>query len=129
MCRSPYGRARRAIGPACAMVIALTGCSGIISDVASTGHRGGSAIEAGSTDSGLAPRDRSAPGDENAPDVGGGTAGLDASTGVRDGGGILPGRKLTWSDEFDGPAGSAPDPTKWRYQTGGSGFGNNELEY
>src|SRR5439155_18754481 len=44
-------------------------------------------------------------------------------------GGIIPGRRLTWSDEFDGPAGGAPDATKWRYQTGGNGFGNNELEY
>lgn len=25
---------------------------------------------------------------------------------------------LTWSDEFNGPNGSAPDPTKWTYDTG-----------
>jgi beta-glucanase (GH16 family) len=36
--------------------------------------------------------------------------------------------KLVWSDEFDGPDGSSPDPTKWSFQTGGSGYGNNELE-
>src|SRR5258708_22173286 len=36
---------------------------------------------------------------------------------------------LTWSDEFDGPDGSAPDPKKWTVETGGSGWGNNELEY
>jgi beta-glucanase (GH16 family) len=36
---------------------------------------------------------------------------------------------LTWSDEFDGPDGSAPDPKKWTPETGGSGWGNNELEY
>jgi beta-glucanase (GH16 family) len=35
---------------------------------------------------------------------------------------------LRWSDEFDGPAGSAPDQTKWNYNTGGGGWGNNELE-
>lgn len=35
---------------------------------------------------------------------------------------------LRWSDEFDGPAGSAPDQTKWNYDTGGGGWGNNELE-
>ena len=35
----------------------------------------------------------------------------------------------TWSDEFDGAAGSAPDPSKWVHDTGGSGFGNKELEY
>lgn len=36
---------------------------------------------------------------------------------------------LVWSDEFNGPEGSAPDPTKWVLETGGGGWGNNELEY
>jgi beta-glucanase (GH16 family) len=36
---------------------------------------------------------------------------------------------LTWSDEFDGPDGSAPDPTKWVVESGGSGWGNSELQY
>jgi beta-glucanase (GH16 family) len=36
---------------------------------------------------------------------------------------------LTWSDEFDGPDGSAPDAAKWSLETGGGGWGNNELEY
>ena len=36
---------------------------------------------------------------------------------------------LTWSDEFNGADGSAVDSTKWVYDTGGSGWGNNELEY
>jgi beta-glucanase (GH16 family) len=36
---------------------------------------------------------------------------------------------LTWSDEFDGPDGSAPDPAKWIVESGGNGWGNNELEY
>jgi beta-glucanase (GH16 family) len=35
----------------------------------------------------------------------------------------------TWSDDFNGPAGSAPDPSKWQLETGGSGWGNQELEY
>jgi beta-glucanase (GH16 family) len=34
-----------------------------------------------------------------------------------------------WEDNFDGPAGQAPDPGKWRYDTGGGGWGNSELEY
>lgn len=38
-------------------------------------------------------------------------------------------RTLVWSDEFNGPDGSPPDPQKWSVVTGGSGFGNNELEY
>lgn len=36
---------------------------------------------------------------------------------------------LQWSDEFDGPNGSSPDSTKWTFDTGGNGWGNNELEY
>ena len=35
---------------------------------------------------------------------------------------------LTWSDEFNGPNGSSPDPTKWDFDIGGNGFGNHELE-
>ncbi|MDR0473083.1 MAG: glycoside hydrolase family 16 protein [Treponema sp.] len=35
--------------------------------------------------------------------------------------------ELVWSDEFNyvGP----PDPNKWSYNTGGHGWGNNELQY
>src|SRR6266536_997495 len=36
---------------------------------------------------------------------------------------------LVWADDFNGPAGSAPDPGRWVHDTGGSGFGNNELEF
>src|SRR5262245_36971150 len=36
---------------------------------------------------------------------------------------------LTWADDFNGPAGSAPDAGRWRHDTGGSGWGNQELEY
>jgi beta-glucanase (GH16 family) len=36
---------------------------------------------------------------------------------------------LTWSDEFDGRDGSEPDPAKWIAESGGSGWGNGELEY
>ena len=39
-----------------------------------------------------------------------------------------PGLVLTWSDEFNGPDGSLPDPKKWVIETGGGGWGNNELE-
>ena len=35
---------------------------------------------------------------------------------------------LSWSDEFNGPDGSAPDPKKWTYDLGGKGWGNQELE-
>jgi beta-glucanase (GH16 family) len=36
---------------------------------------------------------------------------------------------LTWSDEFSGANGSSPDSGKWVLETGGGGWGNNELEY
>jgi beta-glucanase (GH16 family) len=36
---------------------------------------------------------------------------------------------LTWSDEFDGPNGAAPDASKWKHDVGGGGFGNSELQY
>ena len=36
---------------------------------------------------------------------------------------------LTWQDEFDGPAGAPVDSAKWTHETGGGGWGNQELEY
>jgi beta-glucanase (GH16 family) len=36
--------------------------------------------------------------------------------------------KLVWNDEFNAANGSAPDPSKWTYDIGGKGWGNNELE-
>lgn len=38
-----------------------------------------------------------------------------------------PGRKLVWSDEFNYTG--LPDSTKWGYDTGGHGWGNNEKQY
>jgi beta-glucanase (GH16 family) len=35
---------------------------------------------------------------------------------------------LVWSDEFNGANGTAPDPAKWTYDTGGGGWGNGELQ-
>lgn len=35
---------------------------------------------------------------------------------------------LTWSDEFSAANGSLPDSAKWVMETGGGGWGNNELE-
>jgi beta-glucanase (GH16 family) len=37
-------------------------------------------------------------------------------------------RKLVWSDEFNSPDGSAPDPHNWTFDLGGNGWGNQELE-
>jgi beta-glucanase (GH16 family) len=38
-------------------------------------------------------------------------------------------RTLVWSDEFNAPDGSQPDPARWQVIENGSGFGNNEREY
>jgi len=35
---------------------------------------------------------------------------------------------LAWSDEFEGPPGATIDATKWTFDVGGGGWGNQELE-
>jgi len=42
----------------------------------------------------------------------------------------IPSGTLVWSDEFSNTTGAnaAPNPTYWGYDTGGGGWGNNELE-
>src|SRR5271165_3834487 len=39
------------------------------------------------------------------------------------------GYTITWSDEFNSPDGTTPDPAKWTYDLGGHGWGNEELEF
>jgi len=36
---------------------------------------------------------------------------------------------IVWQDEFNAPAGTAPDSSKWRHDIGGHGWGNNERQY
>ena len=43
--------------------------------------------------------------------------------------GTDPDWKLVWSDEFNQPDGSLPDPGKWSFETGSNGWGNNEMEF
>ena len=55
---------------------------------------------------------------------GGTDAGADAGTDI--------GAKqwtLVWSDEFEGSAGTAPNPANWAPDVGGDGWGNAQLEY
>jgi beta-glucanase (GH16 family) len=62
----------------------------------------------------------------------GGASGSDsdaANVPPSDAGTDLPGWTLVWNDEFDGPAGSTPAASRWVAETGGHGWGNNELEY
>ena len=42
---------------------------------------------------------------------------------------VPPGWRLTWSDEFNAPDGSPVDTSKWVLESGGNGWGNQELEY
>ncbi|MBN9607560.1 MAG: glycoside hydrolase family 16 protein [Actinomycetales bacterium] len=53
--------------------------------------------------------------------------GATALVGGETGGPATPGAIL-WSDEFDGPAGAQLDSSRWRYQTGGGGWGNHEWQ-
>ena len=41
----------------------------------------------------------------------------------------LPGWTLLWSDDFNASDGTPVDASKWQHDTGGSGWGNQELEY
>ncbi|GID95880.1 family 16 glycosylhydrolase [Amorphoplanes digitatis] len=36
---------------------------------------------------------------------------------------------ITWQDEFNGSAGAPIDSAKWKFDIGGSGWGNNEQQY
>ncbi|KAF0960125.1 glycoside hydrolase family 16 protein [Rhodococcus sp. T7] len=42
---------------------------------------------------------------------------------------LQPNLQRTFGDEFDGPAGAEPDPSRWLTDTGGTGWGNDELQY
>jgi beta-glucanase (GH16 family) len=37
--------------------------------------------------------------------------------------------EVVFEDTFDGAAGTLPDPTRWVFETGGTGFGNDQLEF
>jgi beta-glucanase (GH16 family) len=41
---------------------------------------------------------------------------------------VPPALAQSWSDEFDGPLNSPPDPARWTYDTGAGGWGNQELQ-
>lgn len=41
----------------------------------------------------------------------------------------IPAPVLVWADEFGGAAGAPPDATRWRFEIGGHGWGNSQLEY
>src|SRR5580704_11570354 len=126
------------LAPLLATLVAA-GCSGSSSNVGSTAAKGTSP---GAGDSSTSSDDAS--GDNAPPGAGSdgavpaasddsGTPGSSVESGApassSSDAAAPPGWTLTWSDEFNGPDGSAVDPTKWKHDVGGTGWGNNELEY
>jgi beta-glucanase (GH16 family) len=66
------------------------------------------------------------------PTVIGTQSGGSSGGGTSNGGGsgsTEPGWNLVWSDEFNDANGSGVEGSKWSFDTGGSGWGNDELEY
>jgi beta-glucanase (GH16 family) len=94
-------------------VLPLSACS--------SADAGASPGDSATTDDTLA-GDTALPVEETSPAVDGAS---DTATSAD----ALPGWKLVWSDEFDGADGSAVDPVKWKHDTGGHGFGNQEREF
>ncbi|WAB84338.1 family 16 glycosylhydrolase [Microcella daejeonensis] len=54
------------------------------------------------------------------------TVGIDANPAADPG---PEGWELSWADEFEGAAGERANPENWTYETGGWGWGNDELQY
>jgi hypothetical protein len=89
------------------------------------GNAGGSAANGGAPGTGGAQATGASNGGGGVVGSGGvfGTGGTSASK-------CPAGWNLAWSDEFDGPAGTAANGNNWVYETGNNnGWGNNELEY
>ncbi len=91
-----------------------------------TGGSGGGSVR-GSGGSGGSTRGNGGAGGGSVRGSGGTSGAAGGAAGAA--GAALAGWVLTWSDEFDGPDGSAADASKWIHDVGGSGWGNQELEY
>lgn len=126
-------------------ILALTGCSGGGSGASGGSGAGGSSggasdgggdqsmadATAGASDASIG---QGSDGAGSGPDSGmPGPGGPDGSSGDAGSSGAvdaaIAGWTLTWSDEFNGADGTAVDPAKWKHDVGGTGWGNNELEY
>ena len=121
-------RAERLVISAVLATLAIgCGTSGAGGTGGSTGGTGGSAGSGGAAGQ-AGPGGAAGHAGSGGAGTGGGAAGRAGSGGSPDAG-ALAGWVLTWSDEFDGPDGSAVDASKWVHDVGGSGWGNQELEY
>jgi beta-glucanase (GH16 family) len=121
--RSSVGRA------ALAAVVALALWPGCDDD--ESPPRGGAPPGAGGTTSAGA-AGAPPPGAAGAPPPAGtaGAAGASPPAGAAGAAGATPlPWQLVWADEFEGPAGAPVDATKWAFDEGGTGWGNNELQY
>jgi beta-glucanase (GH16 family) len=116
------------------LVTVVTACG---SSKKSTGSTGSSTTGTGGETSSSTASSSGTGGATTSSSSSAGTGGGSASTGTggsstsgdagADSG--LPGWTLVWSDEFNGPDGTGIDTTKWAAQIGGTGWGNQELEY
>jgi beta-glucanase (GH16 family) len=93
------------------------------------GATNGGATNGGATNGGAA---RGGSSGSNSGGAGGGSAAGTAGTAGAPTVGCTSstaGYRLVWSDEFSGPMGTAVDGSKWTFDVGGTGWGNNELQY
>jgi beta-glucanase (GH16 family) len=108
-----------------AIVLALPLLAGCSSSGASSQPGADAATASDSSQPGLDVQAESSPSESGSPDSGIRDTGIADTVDDR----AIPGWTLTWSDEFNGPDGSAVDPTKWTHDVGGTGWGNQEREY
>ncbi len=112
------------------VVGAFAGCGGTTQNSGSD-----ASLEAGGSDADEAGAGWDSGGSSSSSGSGSSSSGYDATAptdagGIRDSGSLEAGSwMLTWSDEFSLPNGSPPDPNNWNIETGGGGWGNQELEY
>jgi beta-glucanase (GH16 family) len=125
--------------PCLVATLALAGCSGASSSVdgsEKSPNDGGTGTQkapgdasGGTTPVGTGSDDASTPAAGDDATTPGTSADSGAPTSTSPADAAMPGWTLTWSDEFNGADGTAVDPTKWKHDVGGTGWGNNELEY
>jgi beta-glucanase (GH16 family) len=112
-----------------------TGAGGTASGAAGTGTPAGAAGNTGASGSG--PGTAGATGSAGTGTAGSGAAGTTGTGGDPGDGGVvdaapdvdpLAGWTLSWSDEFNDPAGTKPNPMYWGYDVGGGGWGVSQLQ-
>jgi beta-glucanase (GH16 family) len=96
---------------------------------ASTPLLDGSAQSPRDAGNGAPQADGGGPVADAATDAGKPDAASDASAADAGRAADLPGYRLVFQDEFDGPEGQKADAKTWTYETGGTGWGNSQLEF